>query len=265
LPLPLELARRGLRAEERSAKVHVDHLIPELDRMLEERRGRIDARVVHEDVDPPEPGDGRVDRGARALGSRHVGGDRLERAVPAPAQTTRRGARAARVDVVQHDRGAGLGEAAGDAQTDARARARDHGDLLREVEELDDGFFGHGSLSLRRSGGQRFSAGAPLRSVRAGVYTSITRVASSNTRAPCAVPAGIRYVSPGVRMRCSPAMTMASDPLTTTPNCSTSCLCVSTTIFGSRSNWMSVEPSVWRTRPVAPGHGAIAGRSRGDA
>src|SRR5262249_52335298 len=74
---------------------------------------------------------------------------RFERAVAATAEPAGGRLCPTRIEVVEHHGSARLRETARDAETDAAAGAGDHGDLIGEVEELNDGLLGHGESSLR--------------------------------------------------------------------------------------------------------------------
>ena len=64
-----------LRQQERGPAVQVQQRVPVLQRLLLEGQVDRDPRVVHQDVDRPEPGDGGGDQCLRARGRGQVGFD----------------------------------------------------------------------------------------------------------------------------------------------------------------------------------------------
>ena len=127
--------------------------------------------IVDEDRDRPDLALDLGDGGGRR---RMVGdvedGDRRVGAVL--AQLRRRLRQPARVAAVQHHPGAGGGEAAGDGEADAPARAGDEGDPAAEVEEL--GRTHHGSTGVPAAVSPVISASTSETVVRAGSTSSAT-------------------------------------------------------------------------------------------
>jgi hypothetical protein len=120
----LEKARIGrLAGDERAGEVGVQHLVPLVERVVLRRLADVDARVVHQDVEPAEAL-GRLahHRAARRFLA-HVGEDRDRLAVC--RQLRQGGGILAGVAACDRYRGAGAGKAERHAQADAAVAAGD--------------------------------------------------------------------------------------------------------------------------------------------
>ncbi len=174
-PLPLDHGGRGGLADEEDARqVEVEHLPPERLRHLEERMPLHEvARVVDEDVDPPEPRERRGDEPARLLALREVRPE--HRRFPSAGLDLARGLRGPRLVLVEVDGhvGPGGGERHRRRAADAPARARHqrHRVLVLRLH----GFFSSecGQATTREANaGAMTSAAAPRR--RGSVFWGTT-------------------------------------------------------------------------------------------
>ena len=126
---------RGLGGEEESLEVQVEGPVPHLLGDVEGRHHRIDARVVHQQVDAAVRLARRPDRLDRAGDGGHVRHAVARRAAPLSDVVAHRPHRLG-VDVGQQQRGARLREARGDREADALRCAGDDRHLAAQVVQL---------------------------------------------------------------------------------------------------------------------------------
>ena len=125
--------QRRLRAHEHALEVDLEDAVPRLLGAIPrvDRLALRDARVVHEDVDRPEPFDGAVDDGARAVHRRDVADHELGFAAGALHDRARL-LRAGAVDIGDDDLRALFAEPRRGHPSEAGARTRDDRNLVAQ-------------------------------------------------------------------------------------------------------------------------------------
>ncbi len=134
-PFFLHMPRHLLREQPESAHVHVEYLVPTLERVFQGGRTPDGGCVVHQDVEPPHLSEHLPDQGLDVLGLRQVG---LERPGPAPQLLDRLRSLAAVGELARrHEHvGAGLGQSDRNVAANPAAAAGDQRCSARQVEKL---------------------------------------------------------------------------------------------------------------------------------
>ena len=123
------LLRRELRAEERALQVDLQHLLVLRLGRVEDRRARLDARVVHHDVEPTERLHALADQHLQVLDLADVGLDADRLVAQLRDLLLERIGRGRIGDVVDADVRPLLRQGEGDALADTAVATRDDGDL----------------------------------------------------------------------------------------------------------------------------------------
>ena len=119
------LAGRDLRAEERALEIDVHHLVVLGLGRVEHGRARLDAGIVHHDIDPAEPAHRRVDELLQIGGLAHIGVDADGLIAELGDLLLERGGRLRMGHIVDDDVGTLPGEFENDRLTDPAVAAGD--------------------------------------------------------------------------------------------------------------------------------------------
>jgi hypothetical protein len=128
-----DAAAEDLGAQPGAAQVHIDEACPLVVGQLQERHDRLDAGVVHQDVDRAEVGRRRLEHPFDVRALRHIALHGDGAAAVGALQGVRGLGGPIEVDVVDGDARPALRQHVGDAAADAAARPGDEGPFSREV------------------------------------------------------------------------------------------------------------------------------------